>query len=365
MATVKNQVYDGSEETYTDANGVIHYFGELFRHIMTDAYPLPLLNPRGVSRKSPRGHKPTQQGTGSPRQLIYRMCFSECAARWNSLPAECPEKGTCNLTSSKANVWDGKTSQGVMCSYLDLYMACCLSYCTEITITGPGGSGASGGAIPEDLDCFPCPRGGGEGTLEIEYESNQLFFDQSMGLYAYDSLEGPGHECCEGDEITWSLSGGGEINPTKGGSTTYKAPSSNGGCANNASITAQDACGRTATVEIAVTSGTHGAGQMVGVEYSEGEIFCWPGTEFCQPCVLVNCAVIGQPFDCQGADVGAPCSMGGQISFCVSEDACWGGYFQPACYITQSMSLSEVLSASPKDFRNEAAKDAGCCPAQF
>ena len=90
MAKVKNQVYDGSEESYTDAAGRIHYLGELIRHTLSPAYPLPSLNPTGVVRKSPRGYKPTEQGNGSARQRPWRDCFKACCAQWDEMPDVCP-----------------------------------------------------------------------------------------------------------------------------------------------------------------------------------------------------------------------------------------------------------------------------------
>ena len=77
MAKVHNQVYDGSEETYTDQAGDVHYFGETVRQTMTDGYPIPTDDQDEVVRKSPRGYKPTEQGAGSEAQRPWRECFAQ------------------------------------------------------------------------------------------------------------------------------------------------------------------------------------------------------------------------------------------------------------------------------------------------
>lgn len=257
MAKVKDQIRDRSTVSYIDAAGRICYNDELFRHIMPDAYPLPSLNPTGVARKSSRGYKQSQQGNGSRLQRPRRECFKQCADRWNALPDECPDPAPCPPRSSKASVWEAKQEQGVMCSYLDLYMSCCLKSCTEISIVGPDGAGYTGGAISADDDCWPCEPPCKTSILSIAYTSQQMQVNESQALHAHDSEYGDEVPCCQPDELRWEIvTGGGYLNPSTGPSVTYFAAASNPGCASNALIKLSDCCGREATLAIAVNSFT-------------------------------------------------------------------------------------------------------------
>ena len=190
MAKVKDQVYDGSEVTYQDKDGAFHFFGELFRHIMPDAYPFFSLNPTGIARKSPRGYRVPQQGRGTEEQAPYRECFQQCADRWNSMEIECPDPAPCKLVSSKANVHTAKVDQGVMCAYYDLFMGCCMSSCTEISIEGPGGVSFSSGTISENNNCWPCEAPCKTSILSIGYTTDTMATGSSQVLLAHDSLYG-------------------------------------------------------------------------------------------------------------------------------------------------------------------------------
>lgn len=256
MAKVKNQVYDGSEEAYVDASGRSYGIGEFIRHIMTDAYPLPSLNPTGAVRKSPKGFRLTQQGRGSENQAVFRDCFQQCADRWNAMPDECPDPGPCQLISSKKKVWDAKQDAGILSSYYDYFMGCCMSSCTEITITGPSGAAISGGTISADNLCWPCEAPCKTSTLSISYTSQQMQVGQSQLLEAQDSLFGFGVPCCPSEEIMWEIvSGGGYLAPSTGPITVYTAPGANPFCELNAKIKLSDCCDRTASLSIAITSG--------------------------------------------------------------------------------------------------------------
>ena len=212
MAKVKDQVYDGSEESYTDADGRIHYLGDLIRQTTTYAYPLHSGDIYKVIRKSPRGYKPALQGLGSDKQLPWRMCFQQCCERWNALPDDCPAIGLCPPRSSKKNVWDAKTAQGVMCSYFDLYLGCCISSCTEISVTGPDGVTFAGGAISADDECWPCPTPCRDSVLSIAYTTAVMGFGESQALHAHDSAFGDAVPCCQAAELEWRIvSGGGTL----------------------------------------------------------------------------------------------------------------------------------------------------------
>ena len=302
MARVVNQVYDGSAESYTDAAGDIHYHGEAIRQAMPDAYPLPSVEAGGVTRRSARGYRPSLQGKGSPEQLPWRMCFQECSDRWNELPDECPALGPCPTVSSKKNVWDAKQEQGVMCSYYDLYMACCMSYCTTISIEGQDGTAFKGGTIPPDDACWPCESPCKTSTLSIAYTTQQMLVGETQALHAHDSTFGDDVPCCLPEEIEWRLlSGGGFLNPSTGLAVNYIAPDENPECVSNPVIELSDCCGRTATLELAVNSWTTvEAGRtcctvvLGGVEYSCHNIFNCRGIwQYINDAPCVGCGIGG------------------------------------------------------------------------
>lgn len=255
MAKVKDQVYDGTEEAYTDADGKTHYFGELFRQTLTDSYPLPSLNPTGVARKSPRVSKPPSRGVGSADQYKWRACFKECIDRWNEMPDTCGEIGQCPTRTSKKNVWDAKELQGVMCSYFDLYMGCCLSSCISIDVSGPGGIAFTGGTLPENDSCWPCQPDCGQSTLEIEYTTLQMRVGEEQALSARNMIGDEEVVCCPTGDYSWEITqGSGMLEPDSGPSVVYIAPDFNVSCQENPTIKLTDCCGKEAYLTIAVNA---------------------------------------------------------------------------------------------------------------
>jgi hypothetical protein len=255
LARVTNQVYDGSEESYTDADGRIHYLGEFLRQTITDGYPLESADPSEVVRKSPRVLRPTEQGDGSAKQRPWRDCFKACCTQWDEMPDECPEIGPCPTITSKGNIWDAKQAQGVMCSYFDLFMGCCLSSCTEISVTGPGGVTYTGGVIPEDTNCWPCDSPCKDSVLSIAYTTKQMQINETQELRAHDSVFGDEVPCCPTGDLSWEIiSGSGTLEPDSGQVVVYEAPATNVNCLENPTIQLTDCCGRTATLTLAVNA---------------------------------------------------------------------------------------------------------------
>jgi hypothetical protein len=228
MATVRNQILFPSELLYTDADGNNYYFGEAFRQIVTEGYPLPTLNPRSVTRKTPRGYRPTQQGTGSSLQMPLRQCFQQCAERWRTMPDVCGTVPLCKNTSSKKNIWDGKVAQGVPCSFYDLYMRCCMATCTEMEITIPGHGIITGGTISAEENCFPCDPVLPCKDVAILYTTQQMGPSEYQGL----SVSNP----AVGSIYHWILAGGGSLNSHDGINVVYHSPADNPDCVNNAQI---------------------------------------------------------------------------------------------------------------------------------
>lgn len=338
MAKVTNQVLPGSDISYIDASGETHYDSDLARHIFPPAYPMPSTGDKSVVRRSMRYHRPSDQGTGSPEQTKWRMCFQECAARWNSLPEECPDPPTYPPTSSKKNVWDAKEEQGVRCSYFDLYMGCCMKSCTSISINIPGIGELTGGTINPNEDCWPCIYCGPPDGLAIGYTTQQMSVNQTQGLSAPTSLiEGDNPPCIE-EELKWSLiSGGGSLSATFGQSVIYTAPASNKDCDANATIELTDCCGRVATLQIAINATL---GNLAG--------FDWPSMgciDYAAP--KYGCYGLQVTIYCDGSTYSANHSLNPNFSSCGDcQDYLlflWGN----------------------GDVRSSDQLEAGCCPEQF
>jgi len=397
MAKVKDQIYDGSEETYTDAGGVIHFFGELFRHIMPDSYPLPSLNPTGVTRKSPRGYKPSQQGPGSAAQRPWRECFVLCAERWDELPDECPEIPPCPARPSKDSVWMAKQAQGVMCSYYDLYMDCCLSSCVEISIEGPDGVSYTGGSIPDVDDCWPCVPPCLESTLSISHTTTRMQVGESQQLTAHDSLFGDEVPCCPTGDLSWEIIvGGGILEPDSGQSVLYIAPETNDGCTENPTIEVTDCCGRTAQLKLAVNQYSNTVPPNTAVFVGE----CTTSQEVTQAEACANPECPGYPscicydktaslyakvyaYFCDGTPVGAgvecgdkDCGACGTSAGCVCDDV----PLSPPCSCDEAFTQvsskcrpeSEVADCPAcgydgcaVDVRTAAMIADGCCPPEI
>ena len=277
MAKVKFQLFNCAEYLYTDAAGIVHNICQTIKYIFTPAYPKKAGTEAKVVRKSPHVKKPATRGKGSKakpsirrrrdpkhgkdsqpgkiNQSGQRECYQQCADRWNEMPDVDPDCGTCPQTTSKAHVWAAKLEQGVMCSYFDLYMACCLSFCVMICITGPDGIEVCGGTIPPDDNCWPIVSPCKDSELSIAYTTQQMCFNGSQALQAYDSVLGLDICCCPTGDFSWEIvSGDGMLEPDSGPSTVYTAPDNNTYCTGNPKIRVTDCCGRTAEVTLAVSN---------------------------------------------------------------------------------------------------------------
>lgn len=397
MAKVKNQVYDGSEVTYIDAAGDTHFFGELFRHIMPDAYPLPSLNPTGVAKKSSRGFKPPSQGDGSAAQKPWRDCYKACVKRWNEMQDNCPALAPCPAVGSKKNVWDAKQAQGVMCSYFDLYMGCCLSHCSKITVTGPGGVAFTGGTIPTAEPCWPCPPPCLDSDLSIGYTTTRMHVGESQALWAHDSLFGDGVPCCPTGDLSWEIiEGSGTLEPDSGQATVYTAPDINVGCKENPTIQLTDCCGRIATLTLAVnayvnTIPPHTAvfiGECVSSHSETPDVGCnnntCPGYPNCtQYTLLVSRLARLYAYFCDGTAVGPGVSCGDKD--CGSCGASTGAACYPipldypcTCEEAFGQMAGKCNPASPNDdcpacgadgcsidVRTAEMIEQGCCPPEI
>ena len=382
MAKVKDQVLPGSDISYIDSTGIVHYDADLVRHIMPNAYPLPSLNPTGVAKKTSRNKRPPDQGNGSPDQYPRRACFRLCADRWNAIQDECETGGSCTPSTSKKNIWDAKTDQGVMCSYYDLYMSCCMNGCVEVYVKTPEGNVEMGGKISPEETCWPCPPIDLELPLSIEYTTTQMRCGESQFL----GLNNIALDCCPGVPLIWQLSGGGSLSVGEDSmSATYNAPATNPNCSNNGTVSVTDCFGRTASVSF--SSNCFTATTVMAfttksvVDYNTFLYFDlpnWPPPD--KPryyCAEGNVAL--DAFNCDGAQPGNlagcwHCALAwnvkcndcgfGDCFYPPNSDDIGGLFFGVDCHGVQPGTVCNPFS-SPfgiTDIRTDAQKEAGCCP---
>ena len=352
MVKVWEQQYPGGDVTYIDESGVTHVEGAQHRQTMPDAYPLPSTAPAGVTRKTPRGNKPPTQGRGSIKQGPWRECFKKCTIRWGALPDECPWDDECPPTSSKKNVWDAKQAQGVMCAYYDLYIACCLSSCEQITIAGPKGKPVARGIISPYEGCFPCDNPSTGKVLSIAYWSQQMNVGEHQSLAAHDSVAGYSIPFCADETLHWSIvSGGGSLTFATGLSTEYHAPDTNENCDGNPTIKLTDCCGRVATLKMAINGAA--AGELAVYE-------CCNGASWFGPPRTNLCCVFG--YSCDGLAIGYGysiyCEYMGCLDVYTSRIQMWADLSYPC-------EQGGNPPAGISDARTPAQKASGCCPTQL
>lgn len=360
MAKVKNQVINGSEETYTDASGESYYFGESFRHTITEGYPLPSDEVFRVVRRSPKFYRKTNQGPGTWRQRPYRMCWAECAARWNSLPEECPTPPFYPDTSSKKKVWDTKQERAVSCSSFDLYMRCCMTTCLFLDVTGPGGMIITGGMLPEPEQCFPCPNeydccknvDNQEINVSIGYITQGMQINETQEL----SVEGFNPKCAP-QIYQWVIaSGGGTLSAEYGYEVTYTAPGSNPNCIENPVI--QLICKDIVvdTLKLAINSGTtyqaYNIVEYCGVLPGGGEVTLCDGSTKSGDYWINHYQCCGKNYSCNGE------SMGNKLYWACSESE------EGACayYLDNGCPSGKCVIGTINDTRTEQDKANGCCP---
>ncbi len=188
MAKIKGYNPPVKELSYKDADGVLHYLGEYIRDILSD----PFIDPRDpesdIAGASRRGDRPTQQGWGTKEQERHRKNFLNCTILWNSLPELCPDPVGDPPSVSKESVWLAKLEYGVVCSYYDLFLRCCIKYAQEHDDAMPDG------------DCFPCPSDctpDPEMAWDEETSAKTINREDSVTV-AITGLNGP---------FTWSVAG--------------------------------------------------------------------------------------------------------------------------------------------------------------
>lgn len=217
MAKTKGSNPPVTEEIYTDAGGIIYYFGEFFRGLFREGFISPSDPGSDITGQSTRGMRPAQQGDGSAAQEVIRGRYKSCIALWHALPNLCPVPPIGPPSTSKESVWSAKTLHGVVCSYYDLFMRCCLKWARD-----------HGGSMP-DGDCFPCETPCICANATIEYTTGAMQVNEQQDLSVSDYFD----FCVYDWEI---ISGGGSLSSGSGSTVTYTAPASNPSCIFNVSI---------------------------------------------------------------------------------------------------------------------------------
>jgi len=298
--------------------------------------------------KSGRGERPTQQGDGTTEQEKYRTAFQQCTVLWNSLPEACPVVEPDPPTSSKESVWAAKLEHGVVCSYYDLFLRCCIKFAL-----------ANDGAMPTD-ECFPC-----------EYECSCVgisigFTSLSMEVGSFQDLTviGAKEEC----SYKWAIvSGGGSLSAATGATVRYTAPATNPDCLSNAVISlsvGEDTCD---SLGIAI----YAVGNPSVVAY-------WLVDDF----ITTVCRAVGEnryycsrsvsvkSYNCAGVYLADVQSFGGSTSpwdthTCKECLAYLGSKGCTEADVWEQVAAAGFSSGEVIDKRTEAMKAAGCCPAEL
>ena len=335
MAKTKGSDPPFNEFSYRDADGTNHFLGEFLRSIFGEGsisrYD-PTVDNMGISQ---RGLRPSQQGAGSADQEQYRDNFLNCIALWNSLPEECPDPLPEPHPTSKQSVWEAKLEHGVVCSYFDLFLRCCLKWAI-----------AHGDSMP-DGDCFPCVSLCDCTGISIAYTTKGMQVDEIQGLGVSGAIEG-----CE---YLWRIdSGDGSLSAESGSYITYYAPSSNAECESNVTISLLVGDVVCDTIQIAINA-----------YFDSGWAYMELGTG-CFSAVpngggLCGDFVCNRPYCWQCCAFRANCD--GSVSETTYTTACWG-YAHHHCDGAAWCGL-HCSATGYQDLRSPAMITQGCCPGEL
>lgn len=165
----------------------------------------------------------------------------------------------------------------------------------------------------------------------------------------------------------WSKAGGGTLVENGDGTVTYTAPSTNPNCADNATITVSDCCGRSDSVQIAVNCYTPADIAFYGyglrhVGPPDGVECLGPGGVF----LGLSCIPYQYPYDCAGNYLGCieDCYAGYtcRMSFPICEEPYDCGCINIAPKWCPGPGPGVYCDGEYRDWRTEAMKAAGCCP---
>jgi len=190
MALVENQNLPHTDITYQDSGGKAQYLGEVWRDTLSEGYYESPLDDKSIVRKSSKGRRPSQRGRGTPYQRAYRVLFKACAAAWRLLPVDGKNYCWCNSFTSKDSVFKAKGAYGVICSYYDLWMRCCLKYAIARLPSNPEYIDIKKfkPELPDNGECFPdlTQDPGGSG---ISYETLEMRLGTSQEITIGGKIE--------------------------------------------------------------------------------------------------------------------------------------------------------------------------------
>lgn len=211
-----------------------------------------------------------------------------------------------------------------------------------ITATGPNGWTYT--SLVDMQNCCPdkevcgatcnrCP------SLSIGYTSQQMSCSSTQILTAGGGA----------GKYEWSVSGGGTVSPSKGGSTIFTASSSNEDCLSNPTITLKDCCGIKATVKLAVNCDADAGPASIHVWYYAE----WEG-------------IYAQYYNCAGTAGASAACCGGDNYPAQCDPLCCCGSSDCTIYAPcKDAVLGCDCSTRYVDVRTTEMKTAGCCPKQL
>jgi len=299
--------------------------------------------------QSRRGERATEQGEGSEGQIPYRAAFQHCTELWNSLPEECPAVVPDPPPTSKKSVWDAKLEHGVVCSYFDLFMRCCIMFAQE-----------NGGAMP-DGDCFPCESNCDCTNISIGYTTQGMQVNEEQTLTVEGGVDG----CV----YAWGLVGGGTLSGEEGDSVVYTAPATNPNCESNAVVSLSVGGAQCDSLGIAINAYYESKAYEIkwvtgyGVCCAYSPHSCHPNAVApdCDPqvshCGRKTYYMIAQ-YSCSGAELKRCASEGFICDYSIPE----GDNFvnHASCFNGGYLGMSTPLGTT--DIRSESKIASGCCP---
>ena len=318
--------------------------------------------------KSSRGERPTQQGDGTTEQEKYRTAFQQCTVLWNSLPEECPAIVPDPPPTSKKSVWDAKLEHGVVCSYYDLFLRCCIKFAL-----------ANDGAMPTD-ECFPCESNCDCTDISIGYTTQGMQVNEEQTLTVEGGVDG----CV----YAWGLVGGGTLSGEEGDSVVYTAPATNPNCESNAVVSLSVGGAQCDSLYISINAETRILPVVRIFTYlSHSDVIEGKPTHNTGECgdhyiMIFNQYYNVSWYDCSGALYSScGCARQGSGDEFTNDDNdycyCYPDDMPEAMEIINnvsefwyqcglgSSSANEYMAANPYDNRRAAQIESGCCPMQL
>lgn len=126
MAKVINQILPAQDVLYRGPDGQDMYLGDTYRGVLTEGYYVVPVGDMAIVKKSSRQKRQRSLGRGTPQQRNLRKVFKACTELWRTLPEDCAGYCGCDPLTTKKSVFEAKDQFGIICSYYDLWMKCCL-----------------------------------------------------------------------------------------------------------------------------------------------------------------------------------------------------------------------------------------------